>query len=85
MRTLHTFSFSSLDIRDKMCLDNANKVTKQSYLDLQSIMGYIGNKEAWIELSSYLIDGLSNQVRQFLCKGFVSGSPPQAFSWSVID
>ncbi|WP_405130510.1 SMI1/KNR4 family protein [Paenibacillus sp. FSL H8-0317] len=36
------------------------------------------------EASTFKIDRLSNQVRQFLCERFVSGSPTQAFSWSVV-
>ncbi|GAC40674.1 predicted acid phosphatase, partial [Paenibacillus popilliae ATCC 14706] len=45
------------------------------------------NSSCTVFIPSQLIflDGLSSQVRQFLCKGFVSGLPAQTFSWSMID
>ncbi|WP_187644988.1 hypothetical protein [Paenibacillus terrae] len=33
----------------------------------------------------FIDDGLSSQVRQFLCERFVSGFPPQTFSGAMVD
>ncbi|NUU75240.1 AAA family ATPase [Paenibacillus xylanilyticus] len=68
-------------------IESNSKFTElaQKHAKKESVSSFLMKLSGFINTELFVIDRLSNQVRQFLCERFVSGSPAQAFSGSVVN